>query len=560
MLTPTWKTVLAASILGASASQGAIIHATRQSNTSTILWNECPDVPSTQCAFFSVPMDYTNPDGNETVSIFLRKYPATVPEDQRLGSLLTNPGGPGGSGSQFVAVAGRLMSDLTGGRYDVIGFDSRAVNLTGPSTSCYDAEAKYMNELYQEGLHGVPFPRHDKSHVAKLAALQATQNAACKQNGDHLMLRNSGTVAVVKDMERIVQVLGDDGLNFLGYSYGSILGATFAALRPNLVKRMVLDGISDSESYFNDVLQWGRDSLQDTHITLAGFASTCIEAGPEYCALASKSRTAQGILDRLDALYARLDKEPLVIGDSPNGPMVIEAHYVQGYVFVSLYSPSSWGEVANVLAHLEQGDGSALLSATASYDQIAFVPKPYDQNVFNRSMQTMQTRESFNPIICGDSASLNITIDQYTDYFQEMGKISSIGEQFATITGRCRGWSFRANERFPILFVSLDGDPVTPLASAVKMSKAFGDSASLLVQQGFGHASLAHPSLCTAKHIQEYFINGTVPRNGTRCTPEPGFIYPSNATNTKRAVLSERDAQLLISIEKMGQMRSKLMT
>ncbi|CAE6443730.1 unnamed protein product [Rhizoctonia solani] len=434
-------------------------------------------------------LGYTNPGGNETVSIFLRKYPATVPDDQRLGSLLTNPGGPGGSGSGFIATSGELLSNLVGGI---------AVNLTGPPTACYDVEAKFLHQAYQEGLQGPPFPRHERSHVAKLAALLSTHGAACKQNGNQDMLKNSGTVAVVKDMERIVQALGDDGLNFLGYSYGSILGATFAALKPNLVKRMVLDGVSDSESYFNDVLQWGRSSVQDSHVTLAGFASTCIEAGPEYCALANKSDTSQSILDRLDALYARLDTEPLA-ANTPYGPA----------------------------------------------------------NVFNRSMQSSPSREPFNPIICSDSAPLNITVDQFTDYFREMGKISDIGEQFAAISGRCRGWPFRANERFPVLFVSLDGDPVTPLGAAVKMSKAF-ESSSLLVQQGFGHASLAHPSLCTAKHIQDYFVNGTVPKNGTHCTPEPGFIYPTNATNTKRAALSERDAKLLSAIEDLGRARSKL--
>ncbi|KAG8729810.1 hypothetical protein FRC11_007960 [Ceratobasidium sp. 423] len=93
-------------------------------------------------------MDYTNIDGNETVSIFLRKYPATVPEDQRLGSLLTNPGGPGGFGSEFIAIGGKQVSELVDGRYDVIGFDPRAVNLTGPSTACHDTEAKYIHQLY----------------------------------------------------------------------------------------------------------------------------------------------------------------------------------------------------------------------------------------------------------------------------------------------------------------------------------------------------------------------------------------------------------------------------
>ncbi|CAE6498353.1 unnamed protein product, partial [Rhizoctonia solani] len=417
-----WKIFTAVNILGISVANGTVIHAIQQSNTSVIPWTECPDVPSTQCATFNVPLDYTNPDWNETVSIFLRKYPATAPEDQWLGSLLTNPGGPGGSGSEWVLRRGKEVSEILDGRYDVIGFDPR-------------------------------------------------------------------------------------------FSYGSILGATFAALKPNLVKRMVLDGVSDSESYYNDVLQWGRDSMQDTNKTMAGFASTCIEAGPEYCALANKSDTAQGILDRLEALYTRLDEDPLVFGDSPYGPGIIQAHHVQNFMLTSLYRPDIWRGVAEALVLLEQGVGLTLSAAFAPYYAIA--PRPYAQNVFNRSMQTIRTREEFNPILCGDSAPLNITIAQYTDYFREMGRLSGVGESYATITGRCRGWPFRAKERFPILFVSLDGDPVTPLGSAVKMSKAF-ESSSVLVQHG------------------------------------PGFIYPTNATKSKRAMLGEQDARLLDAVEKIG--------
>ncbi|KDN35792.1 hypothetical protein RSAG8_11289, partial [Rhizoctonia solani AG-8 WAC10335] len=192
-------------------------------------------------------------------------------------------------------------------------------------------------------------------------------------------------------------------------------------------------------------------------------------------------------------------------------------------------------------ALLEEGHGETLSTMFAQFRKV--VPKPYDQNVFNRSMQTTSTREAFNPVLCGDSAPLNITIDLIRtvpffkggrtdeDYsFQDMGKLSRVGEYYATIPGGCRGWPFRARRRytgpwkglktrFPILFVSLDADPVTPPASAVKLNKAF-ESSSLLVQQGFGHCSSAHPSLCAANHIQNYFVNGTVPANGAHYTPE----------------------------------------
>ncbi|CUA75719.1 hypothetical protein RSOLAG22IIIB_06026 [Rhizoctonia solani] len=560
----------------ARAAYTPILHP-RQSNTSTISWSTCPDDSSTQCAFFYVPMDYMNPDSGSTVSIFLRNYPATAPADQRLGSILVNPGGPGGSGSDAVAVLGARLSTMVNGRYNIIGFDPRAVNLTGPPTACHDTEYKFSHRVYQLNLQGVPFPHvggaGETAHVTKLSAIQLTHRTACIEHGNYEMLRNSGTVAVVKDMERIVEALGEDGLNYLGYSYGTILGATFAAMRPNLVKRMVLDGVSDAEAYFDDTLEWGRRGIQATSKTYAGFISTCIDAGPTQCALAvtkdNKTETVQGLTKRLDALYEKLGKEPLVVGDSLTGPGIIEAQNMQAVIFGAMYNPRFWSSLAQTLAALEQGDGRELYPAFNSLVYGA-VPEPYDQNVFNRSMQKIggTTRESMYPVMCGDAPRVNITVEEYADYFREMGKISTMGEQWALLMGGCRDWPFRATERytgpwtvekglnktrFPILFVSLDADPVTPLASAVKMSRGFGsESGSLLIQEGFGHPSYAHPSLCTISHVGDYFVNGTVPKNGTRCTPEPGFIYPTNSTQSKRSMLSKRDKELLEVMEDMG--------
>ncbi|KAJ1306106.1 hypothetical protein OPQ81_010817 [Rhizoctonia solani] len=206
------------------------------------------------------------------------------------------------------------------------------------------------------------------------------------------------------------------------------------------------------------------------------------------------------------------------------------------------------------------------------------LPEAYTQNVFNRSMQRLQgdTRESMYPILCGDSPRLNMTVKEYAEYFRELGKINSLGEQWALIIGGCREWPFHAAERytgpwtvekglnktrFPILLVSMDADPVTPLTSAVKMNRGFGsESSTLLIQQGYGHPSYAHPSLCTIKHVGAYFVNGTVPKNGTYCTPEPGWIYPSNNTQSKRSRLSKRDEELLNAVERMGRVSPGLLT
>ncbi|QRW11913.1 alpha/beta hydrolase family protein [Ceratobasidium sp. AG-Ba] len=519
--------------------------------TSTISWSPCPDSNTTQCAFFDVPRDYTNPVENDTVSVFMRRYPASASGDNYLGSILVNPGGPGGSGAEEVLTSGESLSTIFEGRYDIIGFDPRGVSLTGPWTACFDVEAKPLLLDFQETLQGVPYPHsifsNDRAVVNKLRAIQASHNAACVANGNAKMLESVGTAFVVQDMVKIVEALGEDGLNYLGYSYGTILGATFAAMRPDLVKRMVLDGVSDAQSYFNDVWQWGRDGMAETHKTYTGFLSTCIEAGPQHCAFAQPpgnsnvTQTTESLRQRINTIFARLEEQPAAIADSlvrfdARSRVVTHHRYI---IWFTLLTPIS------------------IVNRT---------PRTYLTGPCNATGTLLENRSA-------QSSAETQPRPTYQSAHIPTRKISPVGEQWASIVGACSGWSFRAGQRytgpwttskglkktrFPILFMSLDADPVTPLSSAVKMSRGFGkESATLLIQQGFGHCTTAHPSLCTYNHVRDYFIDGKVPVNGTHCTPEPGFIYPSNDTNTKRSVLTKRDGELLHAVEKFSKARAK---
>ncbi|KEP51533.1 alpha/beta hydrolase fold protein [Rhizoctonia solani 123E] len=232
---------------------------------SGITWWPCPDITTTQCAYLNVPRDYATPTG-DTVSVFLRKFPATVPRNKYLGSILINPGGPGGSGSLVAAAWGPKFSAMVDGRYDIIGFDPRGVNMTVPKLGCYANEAQAVHSTYKETLLGVPYDargsdslpagirtRMEHAYLRRLNASYTATSLACLENGNRPMLESVSTALVVHDMERIVDALGEDGLNFWGFSYGTILGSTFAAMRPHLVKRMVLDGVSNAESYYRDI-------------------------------------------------------------------------------------------------------------------------------------------------------------------------------------------------------------------------------------------------------------------------------------------------------------------
>ncbi|KAG8770006.1 hypothetical protein FRC12_004584, partial [Ceratobasidium sp. 428] len=333
--------------------------------------------------------------------------------------------GPGGSGNNFVAFAGEWLSTLVDGKYDIIGFDPRGTNLTGPWTECFETEAKPIWSQLQLEVLGVPYPHSDfhsdRALVSKISALQATHNAACLRYGNRNMLESTGTTSVVHDMVRIVEALGEDGITYWGCSYGTVLGATFAAMRPDLVKRMVLDGVADAEAWFNDVWRWGNSNVTQTTETLR---------------------------KRLDAIFARLGDRPSVVADSPLGPGIFTASNLQKLILPLLYKPVTWPGLMQILTSIEQGDATSAYTAVYS-PYMNVMPQPYNQNVFNRSMQHhFLSRESQYSVLCADTTPTNISVDEYTSYFREMGKLSPTGENWARVVGGCNGWSFQANQRY----------------------------------------------------------------------------------------------------------------
>ncbi|KAG8753451.1 hypothetical protein FRC11_007422, partial [Ceratobasidium sp. 423] len=239
--------------------------------------------------------------------------------------------GPGGSGSGSVAIMGSYLSNIVEGRYDIIGFDPRGVNMTLPPLNCYETEAQGQHLLYKQTLLGLlqdargpntlpPGTRKtlERNQAGKIDALFKGMDLACRKHGNTKMLQSLSVALVVQDMESIINALGEDGLNFWGFSFGTVIGSTFAAMRPHLVKRMVLDGVSNAESYHRDVYQWGMDGMTDSHkarLVLSGFFESCADAGPKRCALAKspdgKPATPGSLRVRLEALYERLREEPL---------------------------------------------------------------------------------------------------------------------------------------------------------------------------------------------------------------------------------------------------------
>ncbi|GAA5947973.1 hypothetical protein JCM3775_001144 [Rhodotorula graminis] len=573
----------------------AAIHSARLCfNTSTtatlvqpgggIWWSQCPDDSTTYCGFLNVPRDYTDPKADDLVSLALRMIPATVPPKERLGYLFTNPGGPGGSGTLAILHFGTILSRIVSGRYNIISWDPRSVNLTSPGLECFASEGdanRFQRDVEHAGLsyEALGSSALASSRNASLAAglswtrridaFSRALDSACDTPANQAILRSSSTAFTARDMKRIMEALGEETLTYWGFSYGTILGATFSAMFPELVGRVVLDGVSDSQTYTNDLLEWGRSGMHDTRKVIEGFFSSCAESGPRGCAFAPRDNsTGEALEKRYDALLERLRDEPMPVGASAVGPGVLTASDVQYTMFHSLYAPKTWPHLAQLLADTERGNGSDLFAAANS---AALSPSRTPSSVkhwpFRRPSGGFSS--STAAIMCSDTdpaALRNSTVRGVWDYMNELARTtrSPTADIWTIWITQCRHWSAKALEvyrgpwtvadglkktNYPIVFFSLDADPVTPLSAAVKMQQGFGNSSSTLVtQSGFGHCSLAHPSLCTAKTIRSYFLDGTVPALGTHCDADDGFLFPHPGNDSATAVaggtLSKEDAEL----------------
>src|SRR5215210_2417693 len=216
-----------------------------------VSWIECRD--GFQCATVPAPLDYDDPGGAQ-VGISVIRLPAGDP-GQRIGSLMLNPGGPGGSGVEVVRGLGKFLPLELRARYDIVGFDPRGVNLSTP-LRCFDTFDEALAVL-------PPFPYPDLPHEEQVLRVADDQlAAACAQHGGAI-LDHMSTADVARDMDLLRGALGDEKLNYLGFSYGSVLGQNYANLFPSRVGALVIDGVLDP-------IAWTTGHGQDAETTPIG--------------------------------------------------------------------------------------------------------------------------------------------------------------------------------------------------------------------------------------------------------------------------------------------------
>ncbi|KAL9082362.1 MAG: hypothetical protein Q9165_008909 [Trypethelium subeluteriae] len=546
-----------------------------------------------QCARLSLPLDWWNGTTSKNISLAVLRLPAKVPvTDPRYGGpILVNPGGPGGSGVYLVEKIGHQLQDLvdytegpnqtlgnTQAKYfDVLGFDPRGIGASEPTMQCFQGLSVSQTWALRTMSEGII--NSSDASLGRLWSMAHAVGASCSANLEDYDIKTYGsTASAARDMLELVEKHGkwrdlearkqlrqgscrasvpqkfparlqhlqykpgEEKILYWGFSYGSFLGSTFAAMFPSRIERLALDAVVDAPDY---VQQLWTDNLVDTEKVVQSFFESCAAAGPDRCAFTSKGAKPADLKAKLEDILAKLLHNPLpVTGETPE---VITHSDIKNLFFASLYTPiGSFPYMANLLADIDCGNGTAFASLLRPYhtfscpsprtDRIGMVFEP----LYNES--GLSSPYASQAIACGDGdPQTNMTLDAFDEYWQHLQTLSpSVGAMWSEIRLSCSAWAIRplyrftgpyeANTSSPILWIGNTADPVTPLRSAIRMSKGFPGSV-VLTQDSPGHSSLAAFSNCTTAFIRQYFQAGSTPPPGTVCQPNelPFGNLPANS-------------------------------
>ncbi|KAJ7182770.1 TAP-like protein-domain-containing protein [Mycena crocata] len=470
-------------------------------------WTDC--YTALHCARLNVPLNYSEPYGAKAI-IAMTRYPAAVPVDspQYHGPILMNPGGPGGSGVDIVNLLGAALAQIVGPEFDIIGFDPRGVARSTPRASFFETDVERI--LFR---HATLRDLNASADALgrSWAQAQVHTRLAAERAGDFLPHINTDNTA--RDMLHIVEAHGREKLQYWGFSYGSVLGAVFAAMFPDKVERLIIDGVVDAENYFDTL--WSNNLL-DADKALQIFFDRCVAAGPKGCAFYAP--TSEAISQNLTTLYDSVRVRPVPV-KTASGYGVIDYNSLRLIVLSSLYWPlTMFGPLAQILAGVARGDGAPLMDILK--------PSPFQCSCDPSEHRFDSIQDSQTAIICNDGRLVPSGFDEAEQHYNNMVKTSSLGSIWANVRISCTGWNIpkqhfqgpvSGNTSFPLLIIGNTADPVTPLSSAEKMAKAFPGSV-VLTQDCPGHTSFAAPSACTWRHIREYFYSGLFPDPDTVCS------------------------------------------
>ncbi|KAJ5888611.1 hypothetical protein N7495_008652 [Penicillium taxi] len=533
-------------------------------------------------------MNYNSTDcKGRKFTLAIVRVPAKVPvSDPRYGgAVLINPGGPGGSGTLQAFISGRNLQTIIDAEdhpddgpvkkedkyFDIIGFDPRGVGSTTPAVACFPDPNSQRNWELQVEAEGMLGSRPD----SLWRNWQYTQalNSGCSvwemtaTHENETMMSYLNTPLVAQDMITIIERHGEwreaegkkaqathdkchgadktqsiikrtrwhrneEPLFFWGRSYGTLLGATFAALFPDRVARAVLDGVVNMDKYYRDT---GPNVVMDADAIFDRFGFYCDAAGRDACPF-----YIEGGPEAIKNTYWTIEEQVLnmsnpVMASFTRGPEVVTWTDLKALLRAAIYQPLlSFRLFADTMGALAEGNFIPMadfkhrshFSACAS--SACSIAGPWSPACVDTQDNSLYASSA---IMCTDAEYLTEhTVETFQKNWDGLKADSAtLGDYWSQLQLACVGWKAKAKYRFdgpwgsvtahPMLLVSNILDPVTPLWSAKHMSKLFPGS-SVLQQDSEGHTTIAAPSICVAKEIRKYFQTGILPQSGTLCAAD----------------------------------------
>lgn len=458
--------------------------------SQALAWTSC--AKNLQCATAKAPLDWTDP-GAGSIKLALIRHVAT---GTRLGSLLVNPGGPGASGYDFVKDSVDFVADKRlQASYDIVGFDPRGVGRSS-AVVCYGPQQ--MDEY----LYSItPGTRGSNEWIANNTQASKDFGTACATKTGTL-LDHVDTVSAARDIDLLRATLGDKKLNFLGYSYGTYLGAVYADLYPQKTGRLVLDGALDPAATSDDV----------TKVQAEGFESA-LRAYMKDC-LAHKGCPFSGTVNEgmatVSALLASVEASPIRNGDGRE----LGANTLLTAIIYPLYDATAWSYLSEMFSSVMKGSAARAFQFADAYNG------RNDDGTYQDN-----STEAFTAINCLD---YTYDADPATMRAQaaELATVAPVlGKYMAYANIGCANWPYKSTVKrgpiaaagsAPILVVGTTNDPATPYVWAQNMSREL-ENGHLLTYKGEGHTAYNKSNSCVNDTVDDFLVSGTVPKTDPMC-------------------------------------------
>ena len=458
--------------------------------TQDLAWAGCGP---NQCAKLTVPIDYAHPDG-ATLKLAVLKVAAKSPSD-RIGSLVVNPGGPGGSGVGYARAADLIVTEPVRAAYDIVGFDPRGVGSSSP--------IKCLDDRELDSFLGADPTPDDKTEEQRFADLAKAFADKCKANGGPL-LGHVSTIEAAKDMDVLRAALGETRLDYLGKSYGTFLGATYADQFPTKVGRFVLDGAIDpflTSSQVNEGQAVGFETATRAYV------QDCVDNGD--CPLGDSLDSGMA---KLRDFLKGLDARPLPL-DDPYVKALSEGWGSYG-IASAMYDTGLWSPLTDALRSAFSGNAGPLMTLAEGYAERSSQGR-YAGNL-------MQVIYAVNCLDRSDSRDLA----HYESEARSLSaKAPTWGPFLAWSTAPCGFWPVPANNApkkitaagsGPIVVVGTTRDPATPYRWARGLAAQL-ENGHLVTFDGDGHTAYTRSNSCVDDAVDAYLLEGTVPPAGLKC-------------------------------------------